>query len=91
MTNSEPETIEIVVNGQTYDVPNTVTTEPEILSAIQFDQNRYALYWDEDVGTLGPEQRAGAWENDPYNAPPVVISDGDEFVVIPKTTTDGGD
>ena len=86
------ESIEVVVNGQSYDVPNTASTEPEILSAIQFDQNRYALYWDEDVETLGPEQRVGAWEDGfPQEpAPPVVISEGDEFVVVPKTTTDGG-
>ena len=90
MTNTDAETVEIVVNGQEYDVPKTATTEPEILSAIKLDQNQYSLYWDEDVEKLGPEQRAGAWEDDLYNAPPVVISEGDEFVVIPKTTTDGG-
>lgn len=84
------ESLTIVVDGQEYDIPNTVSTEPEILRAIQYDPNRYALYWDEDVQRLGPEQRAGAWEDDLYNAPPVVISEGDEFVVIPKSATDGG-
>jgi sulfur carrier protein ThiS len=83
------EHITIVVNEQEYDIPNTVETEPDILRAIQFDPNQYALYWDEDVQTLGEEQRAGAWEDDLYNAPPVVVSEGDEFVVVPKTTNGG--
>ena len=83
-------TLHIIINGQGYDIPDTVTTEPEILQAVQFNPNYYALYRNEDVETLGPEQRAGAWEDDLYNAPPVVISDGDEFVVIPKTTNGGG-
>ena len=83
----------VVINGQEYEIPNTVETELDILRAVQFDPNVYALYWDEDVETLGPEQRAGAWEDDLpdslYNAPPVVVSEGDEFVVVPKTTNGG--
>lgn len=82
--------LRIEINGQSYDVPRTVTTEPEILRAVQLDPNIYALYRDEDVEALGPEQRAGEWEDDPYDAPPVVVSDGDEFVVVPKTATGGG-
>lgn len=82
--------LRVEINGRSYEIPNTVETEPEILRAVQLDPNIYALYRDADVETLGPEQRAGAWEDDPYDAPPVVVSDGDEFAVIPKTTTGGG-
>ena len=90
MLNLPTATLTIVVNGQEYEIPNTVETEPEILREIQFDPNVYALYWDEDVETLGEDQRAGAWEDDLYDAPPVVVSEGDEFVVVPKQTSGGG-
>jgi len=81
--------LSITVNGQEYQIPNTVATEPEILRAIQFDPNDYALYWDADKDTLTDEDRAGAWEDDLYDPPPVVVSDGDEFVVIPKAASGG--
>ena len=90
MTNTTDATLTIIVNGQEYEIPNTVETEPEILRAMQFDPNVYALYWDEDVETLDEDQRAGAWEGDLYDAPPVVVSEDDEFVVVPKQTTGGG-
>lgn len=86
---SDSERLTIVVDGQEYQIPSTVETERDILRAIQYDPNVYALYRDADKETLTDDDRAGAWEDDPYNAPSVVVSDGDGFVVIPKEVTDG--
>jgi len=88
---SQNATLTVTANSVEYDIPNTVETERDILRAIGCDPAHYALYWDEDVETLGPEQRVGAYEDDShYDAPPVVVSEGDRFVVIPKTANGGG-
>lgn len=81
--------LRVEINGRSYEIPNTVETEPDILRAVQLNPNIYALYRDEDVAELGPEQRAGAWEDDLYDAPPVVVEEGDEFVAVQKTTEGG--
>jgi len=60
------DTLAIVVNAVEYDIPNTVQTERDILRAVDLDPSHYALYWDADVETLGPEQRAGAYDGDHY-------------------------
>ena len=91
MSGNYGDTIEIVVSGVEYAIPNTVVTERDILRAVDLDPATYKLYWDADVESLGPEQRVGAWEDgDHYDAPPVVVDVGDEFVAVPRYTEDGG-
>lgn len=80
--------IEINVNGRTETIPRTVQTERDILRAIDYDPAYYALYRDTG-GEIDASDRAGAYEDDHYNAPPVVVSDGDSFVVIPKQCNGG--
>lgn len=82
--------ITVFVNGKEHEIPRDVTTEPEICSALLLNQNVYALYWDSDKRELTEDDRLGAWEDDLYNAPPVVLSDGDEIIAVPKTCSGGG-
>lgn len=82
------DTLTITANGAEYEIPNTVETEADILRAIDFDPAGYRLYRDEDVQELGPEQLVGK-PNQTHLTEPVVVSGGDEFVVVPRYATDG--
>jgi hypothetical protein len=73
----------IHLNGVEHTIPNTVETEGDILRAVDLDPAGYRLYRDADVETLGPEQLVGK-KGQTHLTEPVVVSDGDEFVAIPR-------
>lgn len=77
----------IHLNGVEHTIPNTVETEADILRAVDLDPAGYRLYRDEDVETLGPEQLVGE-VGQTHLTDPVVVSDGDEFVAVPRWCTD---
>lgn len=77
----------IRLNGAEHEIPITVVTEADVLRAVDLDPAGYRLYRDEDTRTLGPEQLVGE-PGQTHLDSPVVVSDGDEFVAMPRTTTD---
>lgn len=79
----------IHLNGVEHTIPTTVETEADILRAVDLDPAGYRLYRDEDVETLGPEQLVGE-VGQTHLTDLVVVSDGDEFVAVPRYTEDGG-
>jgi hypothetical protein len=89
---SEQETDEvgqltITLNDAQHTIPNTVETEADILRAVDLDPAGYRLYRDADVETLGPEQLVGE-PGQTHLSDPVVVSEGDEFVAIPRWCSD---
>lgn len=73
----------IYLNKAEHTIPNTVETEADILRAVNLDPAGYRLYRDEDVETLGPEQLVGE-PGQTHLTEIVVLSEGDEFVAIPR-------
>ena len=81
------ERLTIYLNGAEHAIPNTVETEADILRAVNLDPAGYRLYRDEDVETLGPEQLVGE-PGQTHLTDLVVVSEGDEFVAIPRWCND---
>ena len=73
----------ISLNGVEHEIPNTVETEADVLRAVDLDPAGYRLYRDADVRTLGAEQLVGT-PGQTHLTDPVVVSDGDEFVAVPR-------
>ena len=82
------EELDIRVNGLTFTIPNTVETASDILEETGFNPNNSALYIDTGGETLSQEQQVYP-NNSGSDADPVVVDDGDTFVVIPQSTTGG--
>jgi hypothetical protein len=83
MSSDGTDRLTIHLNGAKHTVPNTVETEADILRAVDLDPAGYRLYRDAGVETLGPEQLVGE-PGQTHLSDPVVVSEGDEFVAIPR-------
>jgi hypothetical protein len=86
MTNTTKQ-LTISLNGAEHTVPDTVETEADLLRAVDLDPAGYRLYRDADVETLGVEQLVGK-PGQTHLSDPVVVSEGDEFVAIPRWCDD---
>jgi len=84
----ESVTLTIYLNDAEHEVPATVETVADLLRAVDLDPDGYRLYRDEDVETLGAEQRVRD-EDDIHGLTPVVVSDGDGFVAVQRDVFDG--
>jgi hypothetical protein len=73
----------VTLNGAEHTVPNTVETEADMLRAVDLDPAGYRLYRDAVVETLGPDQLVGK-PGQTHLTDPVVVSEGDEFVAVPR-------
>lgn len=79
----------ILLNGAEHAIPSTVETEADILRAVDLDPAGYRLYHDADVKVLNEDQLVGN-PGETHLTAAVDVSDGDEFVAIPRHVTDGG-
>lgn len=80
----------VYLNSAEHTIPNTVETVADLHRALDLHHEIYYLYRDEDVETLGKEQRLReSRDADPHAQEPVVVSDGDEFVAVQQTVVGG--
>lgn len=82
------ERLAILLNGSEHTIPNGVETVADLLRAVDLDPAGYELYRDENVETLGPDQRCRDGD-DPHGLTAVDMSDSDEFVAIPRVVQNG--
>jgi hypothetical protein len=85
---TEAEQLTINLNGAEHKIPATVETEADVLRAVDLDPAGYRLYRDMNVETLGEEQLVGE-QGQTHLTDPVVVSEDDEFVAIPRQCNDG--